>query len=129
VCGDSRRRKFVFTVEPLTITLTPVRAAVNWPKVHPLPIARIPPVTRFDMTLRIGNTLHITSGDVAGESLAKAGLRGGGYSSGTTYFSMVPGTPDGRMKTLSTRALFLEEVTAGGLDRGRVLEALHSQYR
>jgi hypothetical protein len=33
------------------------------------------------------------------------------------------------MKTLSTRALFLEEVTAGGLDRGRVLEALHSQYR
>jgi hypothetical protein len=81
------------------------------------------------MRSRTGNTLHITSGDVAGETLAKAGLRGEVFVWHDILYDgpRNPGWPD--EDTLKARALFLEEVTAGGLDRERVLETLHSQYR
>lgn len=54
-------------------------------------------------------TLHIIGGDIAGGSLMKSGLPDEG--------------------TLNARAVFLEDATAGGLDRRRVLETLHNQYR
>lgn len=74
-------------------------------------------------------TLHITSGDIAGGSLVKSGLPGEVFVWHDILYDgpRCPGWPD--EKTLNARAVFLEEVTAGGLDRRRVLETLHKQYR
>jgi hypothetical protein len=75
------------------------------------------------------NTLHITSGDSAGGSMAKAGLPGEVFvwhdimCEGPRH----PGWPDEHI--LNARAAFLEEATAGGLDKQRVLETLRNQYR
>jgi len=74
-------------------------------------------------------TLHITSGDIAGESLVKSGLSGEVFVWHDILYDgpREPGWPD--EKTLNARARFLEEATAGGLDRRSILETLHNQYR
>ncbi len=73
--------------------------------------------------------LHITSGDIAGGSLAKAGLPGEVFVWHDILYDgpRRPGWPD--EATLSARAVFLEETTAGGLDRQYILETLRNQYR
>ena len=73
--------------------------------------------------------LHITSGDIAGGSLAKAGLPGKVFVWHDILYDgpRQPGWPS--ENTLSDRALFLEESTAGGLDRDRILKTLHDQYQ
>jgi hypothetical protein len=74
-------------------------------------------------------TLHITSGDIAAGSLTKSGLAGQVFVWHDILYDgpRCPGWPD--EETLNARAVFLEETTAGGLDRRRVLETLHNQYR
>ena len=77
--------------------------------------------------------LHITSGDIAGGNLAKAGLPGEIFVwhdilyDGPRRAVGGLGRPD--EETLEARALFLEETTGGGLDRGHVLETLRHQYQ
>ncbi len=77
----------------------------------------------------MGSTLHITSGDSAGDSLRQSGLPGEVF----VWHDILhegprkPGWPD--KDILNARALFLEQATAGGLDRTRILETLRSQYR
>jgi hypothetical protein len=77
----------------------------------------------------MADILHITSGDSAGGSLAKAGLPGEVFVWHDILYDgpRNPGWPS--EGTLGARALFLEESTAGGLDRQHVLETLRSQYR
>ncbi len=72
--------------------------------------------------------LHITSGDIAGASLARAGLPGEVFVWHDILYDgpRNPGWPD--QDTLVARALFLEETTGGGLDRKDVLETLRHQY-
>ncbi len=74
-------------------------------------------------------TFHITSGDIAGASLAKAGLPGEIFVWHDILYDgpRRPGWPSENV--LSARALFLEEFTAGGLDRRRILKTLHNQYQ
>ncbi|MDD2469263.1 MAG: DUF1835 domain-containing protein [Desulfobulbus sp.] len=74
-------------------------------------------------------TLHITSGDIAGGSLAQSGLPGEVFVWHDILYDgpRCPGWPD--EETLNARAVFLEEYTAGGLDKRRVLETLLNQYR
>ena len=76
----------------------------------------------------MGNTLHITSGDIAGGSLKKAGLPGEVLVWHDILYDgpRHPGWPDD--DTLNARALFLEQATAGGLKRAFILETLRSQY-
>ena len=77
----------------------------------------------------MADTLHITSGDIAGGSLAKAGLPGEVFVWHDILYDG-PGNPGWpNEETLRARALFLEETTAGGLDRALVLETFHTQYR
>lgn len=77
----------------------------------------------------MGKALHITSGDIAGGNLVKSGLPGEVFVWHDILYDgpRCPGWPDD--KTLNARAVFLEETTAGGLDRRRVLETLYNQYR
>jgi hypothetical protein len=77
----------------------------------------------------MNETLHITSGDIAGGSLVKSGLPGEVFVWHDILYDgpRCPGWPD--EKTLDARAVFLEIATAGGLDRRRILETLHNQYR
>jgi hypothetical protein len=77
----------------------------------------------------MGNTLHITSGDIAGDSLRKSGLPGEVFVWHDILYDgpRDPGWPD--ENTLNARALFLEQVTAGGLCRKHVLGTLRKQYR
>lgn len=72
--------------------------------------------------------LHITSGDIAGESLAKAGLPGEVFVWHDILYDgpRNPGWPD--EDTLRARAEFIEKTTAGGLDRQRVLKTFREQY-
>ena len=74
------------------------------------------------------NKLHITSGDSAGESLAKAGLPGEVFVWHDILYDgpRNPGWPDD--DTLNARAVFLEDATAGGLDRQLILKTLRNQY-
>ena len=74
-------------------------------------------------------TLHITSGDIAGGRLTKAGLTGEVFVWHDILYDgpRNPGWPN--EETLRARALFLEKTTAGGLDREHVLETMRSQYR
>ncbi len=73
-------------------------------------------------------TLHITSGDCAGSSLAKSGVPGEVFVWHDILYDgpRSPGWPD--ETSLEARALFLEGVTGGGLTRQRVLETLRNQY-
>ncbi len=75
------------------------------------------------------NNLHITSGDIAGENLSKAGLPGEVFVWHDILYDgpRNPGWPT--EETLKARALFLEETTAGGLDRGLILATLRKQYQ
>jgi len=75
------------------------------------------------------NVLHITSGDIPGGSLAKAGLSGEVFVWHDILYDgpRNPGWPDD--ETLSARAQFLEQTTGGGLDRAYVFETLRNQYR
>ena len=76
----------------------------------------------------MSSTLHITSGDSAGGSLLKAGLPGEVFVWHDVLYEgpRCPGWPD--EATIIARAAFLEEATAGGLDRSLVLETLRFQY-
>jgi hypothetical protein len=77
----------------------------------------------------MSKAFHITSGDIAGESLAKAGLPGEVFVWHDILYDgpRQPGWPS--EKILSARALFLEQATAGGLDRGHILKTLRNQYQ
>jgi len=77
----------------------------------------------------MGETLHITSGDVAGGSLAKSGLPGEVFVWRDILYDgpRHPGWPD--EETLNARAIFLEKATAGGLQRQGIVETLRNQYR
>ena len=77
----------------------------------------------------MARVLHITSGDMAGGSLAKAGLSGEVFVWHDILYDgpRNPGWPD--EETLGARALFLERTTGGGLDRAYVLETLRNQYQ
>ena len=72
---------------------------------------------------------HITSGDIAGGNLAKAGLPGEVLVWHDILYDgpRQPGWLDENI--LRARALFLEEFTAGGLDREGILKTLHHQYQ
>ncbi|WP_022667158.1 DUF1835 domain-containing protein [Desulfospira joergensenii] len=71
---------------------------------------------------------HITSGDIAGQSLSKAGLPGEVFVWHDILYDgpRQPGWPD--ENGLNARALFLEEYTAGGLAKDLILETFHDQY-
>ena len=77
----------------------------------------------------MNTVFHITSGDIAGGSLAKAGLPGEVFVWHDILYDgpRQAGWPDD--ETLRARALFLEAFTAGGLDRDRILQTLHTQYQ
>ncbi len=77
----------------------------------------------------MNDTLHITSGDCAGGSLAKSGVPGEVFVWHDILYDgpRNPGWPD--EVTLRARAEFLAQSTAGGLDRARVLRTLRAQYR
>ncbi len=77
----------------------------------------------------MGKVLHITSGDMAGASLAQAGLTGAILVWHDILYDgpREPGWPD--EETFHARALFLEELTAGGLGREQILETLRDQYQ
>jgi len=77
----------------------------------------------------MSHVLHITSGDCAGGSLSKSGISGEVFVWHDILYDgpRNPGWPDG--DTLNARARFLEQATAGGLDREFVLNTLNSQYR
>jgi hypothetical protein len=72
--------------------------------------------------------LHITSGDCAGDSLAKSGVSGDVFVWHDILYDgpRDPGWPDDN--TLQARARFLEETTGGGLDRKHILITLRNQY-
>jgi len=75
------------------------------------------------------NTLHITSGDCAGDSLAKSAISGEVlvWHDVLYHGPRNPGWPD--VGTLEARALFLEQATGGGLAQMQVLDTLKIQYR
>lgn len=83
---------------------------------------------RDQMERKMADVLHITSGDIAGASLAKAGLGGEVFVWHDILYDgpRTPGWPDD--DTLAARALFLEESTGGGLDRAYILQTLRDQY-
>jgi len=72
--------------------------------------------------------LHITSGDSAGEILAKSSLLGEVFVWHDILYDgpRHPGWPT--EDTLNGRATFLEKATGGGLDRQLILETLRYQY-
>ena len=75
------------------------------------------------------NILHITSGDIAGASLAKTELPGEVFIWHDILYDgpRTPGWPT--EETLNARALFLETTTAGGLSKQYVLKTLREQYQ
>lgn len=77
----------------------------------------------------MGSTLHITSGDSAGGKLAEAGLEGEVFVWHDILYDgpRCPGWPDAT--TATARADFLEDATAGGLDRHHIAQTLHNQYK
>jgi hypothetical protein len=77
----------------------------------------------------MGKTLHITSGDCAGDSLAKSGISGEVFVWHDILYDgpRNPGWPDDDI--LDARARFLEQATAGGLSREHVLDTLKRQYQ
>jgi hypothetical protein len=83
----------------------------------------------FGRRKEMSKVFHITSGDIAGGSLAKAGLPGEVFVWHDILYDgpRQPGWPN--ENTLSARALFLDESTAGGLDRDPILKTLHNQYQ
>jgi len=74
------------------------------------------------------DTLHITSGDIAGGSLVQSGIPGEVFVWHDILYDgpRNPGWPE--EETLEARANFIEEATAGGLGREQVLKVLQGQY-
>lgn len=72
--------------------------------------------------------LHITSGDIVGGTLESAELEGEILVWHDLLYEgpRRPGWPDGDL--LGRRALFIEEMTAGGLHRGEILATFEQQY-
>lgn len=72
--------------------------------------------------------LHITSGDIAGESLRKSGIGGEVFVWHDILYDgpREPGWPDD--DTLQGRADFLDATTGGGLGRELILDTLSAQY-
>ena len=77
----------------------------------------------------MGKILHITSGDIAGRRLSRTRLEGEVFVWHDIMYDGVrnPGWPD--EDVLNHRAAFLQDATAGGLDKKFVLETLCKQYR
>lgn len=77
----------------------------------------------------LNNTLHLTNGDSAGEILSQSSILGEVFVWHDILYdgSRKPGWPDNN--SLNTRALFLENETAGGLGRKHILYSLKNQYR
>ena len=77
----------------------------------------------------MGTICHITSGDMAGGLLAKAGLPGEVFVWHDILYDgpREPGWPG--EETIEARAGFIEGFTQGGLDRGLVLKTMHEQYQ
>ncbi len=76
----------------------------------------------------MGDTLHITSGDMAGEAISKSGVAGEVFVWHDILYDgpRKAGWPD--EETLRARARFLEDTTAGGLSAEYVLSTLKTQY-
>jgi hypothetical protein len=72
--------------------------------------------------------LHITSGDIASESLTKSGIPGEVFVWHDILYDgpRNPGWPE--EATLHARARFIEDAIGGGLDRREILETLRAQY-
>ena len=81
------------------------------------------------MDIPVNNVLHITSGDVAGKRLSRAGLSGEIFVWHDILYDgpRTPGWPDS--ETLLARSEFLEQATGGGLSKEDVLEVLEKQYQ
>jgi hypothetical protein len=77
----------------------------------------------------MNTTIHITSGDCAGDVLSKSGLAGEVFVWHDIMYDgpRKPGWPD--EDTLDARAQLLEQATAGGLNREYLLSTLTHQYR
>lgn len=74
--------------------------------------------------------LHITSGDCCGKILAESTVLGEVFVWHDVLYEgprKNGGIPD--EKTLLARAAYLEEMTDGGLDRGKVFDTLQKQYQ
>lgn len=74
-------------------------------------------------------TLHITSGDCAGGNLANSGIPGEVFVWHDILYDGPRNAGWPNDDTLEARARFLEEITAGGLDRAYVRSTLKSQYQ
>ncbi len=87
------------------------------------------PYRTFSSDDQVKGTLHITSGDIAGGSLAKSVVPGEVFVWHDILYDgpRNPGWPDDA--ALQARASFLEQATAGGLDREHVLNTLKDQYQ
>lgn len=77
----------------------------------------------------MAQTLHITSGDIAGDSLKKSGIGGTFLIWHDVLYDgpRTSGWPD--KDILSKRSLFLEQFTGGGLSRKEILSTLEDQYK
>lgn len=77
----------------------------------------------------MSNVFHITSGDSAGEELAKSGIPGEVFVWRDILYEGFrrPGWPD--ELTLIARARFLEKSLAGALDKDLILKTLQDQYQ
>lgn len=73
-------------------------------------------------------TLHITSGDIAGANLIKSGIPGEIFVWHDIMYDgpRKSGLPDDEI--LVARASFLESTTGGGLSKDYVLDTLKNQY-
>ena len=74
-------------------------------------------------------TLHITSGDMAGDFIWKTGIPGDVLVWHDVLYDgpRKPGWPDSM--TLRSRAQFLENLTAGGLKKASIFSTLEHQYQ
>nr|WP_319392665.1 hypothetical protein [uncultured Desulfobacter sp.] len=74
------------------------------------------------------STLHITSGDMAGELLTKSAIEGDVFVWHDILYDgpRKPGWPDDA--TLDARAGFLADITGGGLSTENILGTLEAQY-
>ncbi len=77
----------------------------------------------------MGDTLHITSGDMSGGSLAKSGLPGEVFVWHDVLYDgpRKPGWPD--KASLQSRAQYLEDLTGGELKCSYILQTLKDQYQ
>ncbi len=72
--------------------------------------------------------LHITSGDIAGDSLKRGGVAGEVFVWHDILYDGPRNTGWPDESTLLARARFLEDATGGGLGRADILKTLETQY-